>query len=421
MTPENQKKYDEKVKRVGDAVALKEPDRVPIMPAPMIFPVLDAGYTVAEVVYDTSLQKMKDAVVKYLTKFDPDSGTGVGTVGAGEGPALELVCSKNMRWAGMPGDHIDKNSLPQFIEYPLLHDDEYGEFFSDRTGWAMRRALPRMSGTLEPLSDFRYNLSGAGMSVRLLADSFSGPEFRTMIQTLWDINDFYKEHNARVKAFSDDIEELGYPIFSGIGGGMVPFDFYSDFLRGTILTMEDLYERPEAIERFIDEQIETVMETIQRFKDIDVGKHVFMALHKGFDGFLNNEHYRKYYWKYLQKIMIALIDVGKIPYVFAEGKYDSRIDCLTEIPPGKVVYHFEKVDLKETKRKLGGIACIAGSFPAAALDWETPEKIRDMVKQHLDEGAPGGGFIFMTSCGMGKCKRENVEAMFETLKEYGVY
>ena len=32
MNPENQKKHDEKVKRINDAVALIEPDRVPINP-----------------------------------------------------------------------------------------------------------------------------------------------------------------------------------------------------------------------------------------------------------------------------------------------------------------------------------------------------------------------------------------------------
>ena len=33
MTPEAQKRYDEKVSRVEAAIALKEPDRVPMMPS----------------------------------------------------------------------------------------------------------------------------------------------------------------------------------------------------------------------------------------------------------------------------------------------------------------------------------------------------------------------------------------------------
>ena len=125
--------------------------------------------------------------------------------------------------------------------------------------------------------------------------------------------------------------------------------------------------------------------------------------------------------KHLQKLILAIIESGKVPYIYTEGKYDSRLDFLTEVPPGKVLYHFETVDMAVAKKKLGGIACIAGGFPAALLDWGKPEQVRDEVKKLLDVCAPGGGFIFETSCGMGNAKRENVEIMFETVREFGVY
>ena len=417
---ENQKKYNEKVKRVGDTIALREPDRVPIMPNPAIFPVLNAGYTMAEVVYDTSLQKMKTAMLKYLNDFDPDGGTGAGELFAGEGPVMEMLKPKNFRWAGMPGNIIDERSIQQFIEFPLLLEDEFEDFFKDRTGWAMKKAIPRVSGMLEPLANFKYSIGNVNMCGRQLADVFSEPNFRAMIENLWAISDFYKNYNEKAAELRNAVEAAGYPIFQG-GGAGVPFDYYSDFLRGTILTMEDLYERPEDIERFIDETQETTLENIRRAKDVGVGKHVFMALHKGFDGFLNDDHYRKYYWKHLRKIIETLIECGKVPYIFCEGKYDRRLDCLTEVPPGKVFYLFENVDMTVAKQKLGNIACIAGVFPAASLDRETPEQIRDKAKRLVDTCAPGGGFIFMTSCGLGHCKRENVEALFETVKDYGVY
>ncbi|MDR0468687.1 MAG: hypothetical protein LBH09_01785, partial [Peptococcaceae bacterium] len=352
---------------------------------------------------------------------DPDAGAGVGSVYAGEGPVMEMIKPKNMRWAGMPGDIIDKNSFQQYIEYPLLEDSEFDEFFKDRTGWAMKKAIPRTSSTLEPLAKFQYSLGSANMCTRQVASVFSQPDFRAMIQELWAIDSYYKEYQVKANELTKAVEDAGYPIYQGRGGGGVPFDYYSDFLRGTILTMEDLYDRPEDIERFIDETIEGTLENIRRSKDIDPGKHIFMALHKGLDSFLNDEHYKTYYWRHLRKIIETLVECGKIPYVFAEGKYDRRLDCLTEVPPGKVFFQFEDVDMAVAKKKLGGIACISGSFPAASLDWETPQKIREMVKRHLDICAPGGGFIFMTSCGLGHCKRENVEAMFDAVREFGVY
>ena len=210
MTPENQKKYDEKVARVEAAIALKEPDRVPITPSADIFPILNAGYTVGEVIYDTSLQKMKNAVVKYLNDFDPDKTGGVGMVYAGEGPMLELERPKNMRWAGMPGDIIDINSLQQHIEYPTLLDDEYDEFFSDRTGWTLRKQTPRNSGLLGPLTDL---LGGSMMSARGIAAKVSSPEFKAMLEDLWKINELNQMYQAGVKDINDTCREMGlYPI-----------------------------------------------------------------------------------------------------------------------------------------------------------------------------------------------------------------
>ena len=419
MTPENQKKHDEKLKRIKDAVALKEPDRVPVTPSAGLYAFFHSGYTIAEIVYDTTLEKTSNSIKKYLTDFDPDAGADFGTMGAGEGPVLERMKSKNMLYAGMPGANIGENSLQQFIEYPLLLDDEFDEFFSDRTGWSMKKALPRTSELLEPLAKIEFGFGGSGSS-RFLARMFSTPEVRAMIEEFWEIDAFYQEHQKRADKVRQEIADMGFPMIGSMGG-YVPFDGYSDFLRGTILTMEDFFERPEAIEKYIDQAIEEIEERILSSKGRDEGKHAFVALHKGMDGFMSDELYRKYYWPHLQRVILAIIESGKTPYIYTEGKYDTRIDCLTEVPPGKVFYHFEDVDMAVAKKKLGGIACISGGFPAALLDWGTPEKVRDEAKRIIDICAPGGGFIFETSCGMGNCKKENVEAMFDTVREFGKY
>ena len=57
MTPEAKQKYDAKLKRIYDAVALREPDMIPATPSAELFPVFNAGYTVAEVVYDATMYK----------------------------------------------------------------------------------------------------------------------------------------------------------------------------------------------------------------------------------------------------------------------------------------------------------------------------------------------------------------------------
>ena len=76
MTPENQAKYDAKWKRIRDAIALTEPDRIPITPSPAIFPYLNYGYTVAEVIYDTYLERPETptaGICWSLTRTTPPS------------------------------------------------------------------------------------------------------------------------------------------------------------------------------------------------------------------------------------------------------------------------------------------------------------------------------------------------------------
>lgn len=416
MTKENQQKYDMKLKRVKDAIALKETDKIPMTPPAELFPILNAGYTVAEVIYDTTLKKMENSVVKYLSEFDPDSGIGLGFIYAGEGPAMELSRPKNMRWAGMPGKVIDDNSIQQFIEFPVLLDDEFEEFFSDRTGWELRKSIFRSSGLLEPLS--KLSMGGMLGGTRQLAAQFSSPEFKAMIKDLWALNEFYDNYQKRVNEITALVEDMGYPMLSG-GMAAVPFDMYSDGLRGTILSLQDLYDNTEYVEKYIEEAFERQIAMLKAGAEINKGKHVFMALHKGMDGFMSDEHYRKYYWKHLHQIILTIIEVGKVPYIYTEGKYNSRLDCLSEVPPGKVFYHFEEVNMANAKKKLGGIACISGGFSTNLLQFGTKQQVIDECKRLIDICAPGGGFIFETSSGLSHVKRENVEAMFETVREYG--
>ena len=418
MTEQNKAKFDAKVRRVTDAIALREPDRVPMKPSPAIFPMIDAGYTVAECIYDKSLEKYRKAIFRYLNKYDPDAGIGVGNNYPGQGHLMELQSPKNMRWAGMPGNVIDDNSIQQYIEYPFLLDEEFDQFFSDRTAWLLNKSRPRSSTVTEPLANLKIASTHAG--IRSIAEAFSTPEMRRMIQRFWDISDAFAEFNEKAAQLARDVEEEGYPIFQG-GGAAVPFDDYSDNLRGTLNSLADLYERPEDVQRYLDEVFPHTLERIRASKGKGDGKHIFMALHKGMDGFMSDEHYAEFYWKHLQKIIEAIIEADKVPYIFTEGKYNTRLEFLKDVPKGKVLYHFETVDMARAKKILGDTACIAGGFPTPLLTFGTKQEVIDECKRLIDICAPGGGFIFETASGLDNVKTENVEAMFQTVREYGVY
>lgn len=412
------KTYQARVKRVNDAIALTEPDTIPFIPIVQCFPYLQAGYTMADILYDTELTKARESIFKYLDEYEPDAMMGHSYVNMGQGPIMELGQPKTTRWAGMPGNVIDVNSIHQFIEFPVLEDDQFDRFTTDRTGWVMSRGMPMTSGLLEPFAKLNIGDMGVYGSYARVAGAMSTPEFKSMMETLWKINDMSIALMGKTRQLNNDIEAYGYPILA-TGHAGVPFDGYSDFLRGTLDGCADLYERPEIVMAYCEETLAGTLESVKLQGKMMPGKHVFMALHKGMDGFMGDEHYREFYWNHLQLIINTIIEAGMVPYIYTEGKYNTRLECLKEVPKGKVIYHFEEVDMVQAKKVLGDTACIAGGFPVYLLDYGTKEQVVDEAKRLIDACAPGGGFIFETSCGIDLAKKENMEALRDTVRTYG--
>ena len=419
MTPEKQKKYEEKLNRIYTAIDHREPDRVPVNVGGGIFAVDLAGYTVKECIYDTTLQKGKNAVINFLNTYDQDfSFMPVGYTG--EGPMMDILAPKYMAWSGRPGFNVPDNSIQQFIERPSLEDEDIDEFFDHPFEWRLKKCQPALCELYEPMRDFKAPYSSR--TPRALAEEFSRPEMREMIQKCWKVCDMYKEFGPKMRQVMRDIAEEG---FVSLGGGKaaVPYDEWGDEFRGSLNCITDIYENTEAVDRFVEKNQEEMIYKIKHMNPdgrLD-GKLVHMTLHRGMDGFLSDEHYQKYYWRHLQEIIEAIMSVNMIPNVFCEGHYETRLDQLADIPEGRIIYAFEYMPMDIVKKKLGDKATITGGFPVAQLYFEKKEKVIDNVKKIIDDCAPGGGFIFRTSAGLDNVKKENVDAMYDTLRTYGTY
>ena len=408
--------FEARYKRMLDAMEMREPDRVPINPLVQTYPVLHAGYTVAECLYD--VDKGIDAYIQFALEYEPDAAPGMAYNNFGMGPVMELQRSKTMTWAGAPDGKIGENSIHQFIEFPVLLEEDMPQFRRDYTGWLLQKGFPKTSGLLEPFADLNLaagGLMGADMMIRQF---FSRPDVLEMLDTMQKIGEMSAEINGKVMAAQMKFEDMGFPNWSG-GGAGVPFDAYSDVHRGTLDSMVDMYTHRDLIEDFCAMSLENTLKSLEMQGPMMPGKWCFMALHKGMDGFMDDEQYRNLYWKDLQTIINKIIDVGMVPYIYTEGPYNSRLECLTEVPKGKVIYHFEEVDMAQAKHLLGDIACIAGGFPIYLLHYGKKQQVIDEVKRLIDICAPGGGYIFQPSAGYDHAIPENVEAMFDTVKTYG--
>jgi len=119
--------------------------------------------------------------------------------------------------------------------------------------------------------------------------------------------------------------------------------------------------------------------------------------------------------------MLALINEGIIPMLFAEGSYDTRIETCNEFKKGEVAWLFDKTDMAHAKKVLGDTCCISGNLPTSLVATGTVEKVKDYCRKLIEICAPGGGYILAGGANIHTGKPENLVAIMEAAKEYGRY
>jgi uroporphyrinogen-III decarboxylase len=198
-----------------------------------------------------------------------------------------------------------------------------------------------------------------------------------------------------------------------------PFDAVGDFLRGRKGVMMDMFRCPDKLEAAAEKMLPMALEAGIRGARMSGNPRVFIAIHGGVEGFMSVEQYRRFYWPTLQALLLGLAEAGLNPFVLVEGGSDSRLEVMAEVPPGKVCYWFDHVDMARAKEVLRGKACIAGNVPIALLSVGTPEQVRAYCRDLIATVGEDGGFILGPSGQTEHVKIENVEAMVECAKECG--
>jgi len=408
--------YKKRARRVADVIQLKLPDRVPIVPTFGMFPALDNGFTCEDVMFD--YDKATKAWIKSLKDFEPDLYRASSY--AFPGSVLEALDYKQLR---LPGRGIPNNHIYQFVEKEYVRAEEfYDAFIDDPTDFMLRTYLPRVCGALEPLKMLPSFDSWFGYYIAIIANvSFFGiPEIAGALEALQKAGTEALKWVTHVREETQKIMSMGFPAILG-GHSAAPFDVIGDWFRGTHGIMLDMYRYPDklikAMERLVPIQIRMGADQSKR-----MGKPVVMfMLHKGGDSFMSDEQYKKFYWPTLRKVMMGLIDEGLVPMPLFEGKYTSRLEIIKDIPKGKAIYWFETVDIYKAKEILGDTVCFRGNVPVSLLQLGTAQQVKDYVKELIDVVGKGGGL--MVDCGIwfDEAKHENVKAMVDFTKEYGVY
>jgi uroporphyrinogen-III decarboxylase len=201
-----------------------------------------------------------------------------------------------------------------------------------------------------------------------------------------------------------------------------PYDYIGDFFRGTKGIMLDMYRSPDKLLAMLERVYELLARAALSVPKMPGVNLVFMPLHKGLDGFMSLDQFKTFFWPTLKRMMLALLDAGFTPCPLWEGNCTSRLETISDMPKGKVVYWFEQTDLFKAKEIMGDRICLRGNVPASMLTVGTPQQVKEYCRKLIQVVGKGGGFILDGAIGIpDDSKTENVMAMVEAVREYGVY
>jgi hypothetical protein len=415
QSPETEKAYKERATRIKDAIQMKKkPDRVPIFVLPSFFPVYNSGMTPREVMYD--YDKCTAAFKKFMLEFNPDGN--LGAVVPGPGKFFEILDYKLYSW---PGHGVAPEQSYQCNEGEYMKVDEYDALIDDPSNFFSNTYLPRVFGALQGfqmLPTLTGILEMYGVAFNFIP--FGLPPVQATYKALFEAGAEALKWAGAIGAYNAEMTAAGFPNIVG-GFTKAPFDVIGDTLRGTKGIMLDIYRRPdkllEAMDRLTPLMIKMGVGSALMFGH----PLIFMPLHKAADGFLSDDQFKKFYWPTFRKVMMGLIAEGVVPMPAAEGHWNTRLEVLSDMPKGKTLWMIDQSNIVNAKKTLGKVACIFGNVPSSLLSVGTPQEIKDYVKKVIDTVGKDGGFIVSNGAFFDHAKPENVKAMVDFTKEYGVY
>jgi uroporphyrinogen-III decarboxylase len=414
-SPEAEADYKARVDRLLAAINLEKPDRVPVRLNMGFWPAKSAGLTAYEAMTDPvrATKAWKD----FNLKFKPDASVD---------PVHNTVPSAMFESLGYnlyawPGHGVAKEASYQYNEKEWMLPEEYDHLISDPSDYMLRTYLPR---TIEAFAGFK-NLSSLFDFIELPfvsgnVGAWGAPEMAEGLRRLADAAKALGDWAEIAFPTMGEVAGLGFPGFACCGT-KAPFDILGDTLRGTKGVIMDMFRCPDKVLAACDRLVTVAVDWALRRPGGPGTPIVFLPLHKGADGFMSEEQFKTFYWPSLRKVLLGLIDEGIIPFLFAEGRYGSRLEIISDLPKGKTVWLFDQTDMARAKETIGQVACIQGNVPLSLMHAGEPDEVAAYVRGLIDVAGKGGGYILDIGAVADDGKIENLHAMVKTAKEYGVY
>jgi uroporphyrinogen-III decarboxylase len=412
-----QQLYEERLKRVSDAIALKKPDRIPVFGGSGRYGSERLGISSEEQMRD--IGKALEVSFQETLYFEPDLGGFASLYGA-LGHVLGPLGFKQLKWAG---HGLSANAgTPMWVEAECMSADEYDELIYDPSDFVARKYLPRAYEKLAvfaALNPIREAIDWFGAPAALVP--LGTPEGLQALDALRQAAQAAQEIAAASKGWTERLKQAGFPLFLSSMPSSLPFDYIGDYLRGRKGVMLDMYRRPEKLLRACEKLLPMTIERFVRGARESGSSRVMFGPHGCDERLMSLQQFQKFFWPAFRELLVALVKEGLEIMILLEGGSTSHLDILSDVPAvGKICYWFEQVDMARAKKILGDKVCIAGNVPLSLLATGTPEDVRAYCKKLIDIMGKEGGYILGPSGGTDDARVENVKAMIGFTKEYGV-
>ncbi len=412
ISPEAEAAYRRRATMLRDAVQMKKaPERVPVCPAVGALPLTWAGLSWKDAMHD--YEKMIPVWEKFYDEIHFDTADGPITVPPGG--VFDLLDYKLYRWAGK---QLGENQEFQYVEDEYMKDDEYQDLIDDPTGYFLTRYFPRVFGKLGAFQGLpNFPIATEYLLLFSTLMPFANPELMGAFSVMEAGAKELARYFSVLMRISSGLQAKGFPGFSG-GASKMPFDLVGDTLRGTRGIFMDLFRRPDAVLEACERMTPFAVKGALAGSNMSGNPMVIFPLHKGADSFMSDELFRKFYWPTMRKVIVALINEGVVPLLFAEGGYNKRLKDICDLPKGKVIWWMDGTDMAQAKATVGQTQCLMGNVPSTILCTGTPDDVKDYCKNLIRIAGKDGGFILSTGASLGGTKIENARALMDVAKEY---
>lgn len=404
--------YTERMKRFNDAVALRGPDRIPVIPINVhFFDTINAGISNQDAMQKVEVRYKiwKDFVLQYGFDMAP-------VVGTFPSQLLEILRAKHYKW---PGGALPANLPFQYVEREFMLQEDYDSFLSNPADFTCRVLWPRKAHTLEPLNKLPP-IHWLGIDPLAMGQYLADPDLVATIKSIIKLGEVWQQWMEVDSTYTREVEEAGFPLSYIVASGHTAFDVLADYYRGLRGVMLDMYQVPDKLLAAIDLFTEMMLESLITEASLSGNPRVPLWLHRGQAQFMSPEQYERFYWPSLQKLILGLVDAGLIPIPYFQGDNTVRLPYMKELPKGKVPIHFDIIDRKEARKIIGGHQCFWGNISPSLMVTGTADQVKDDIKELIDTFGDTGGLIIDASSSIpDEAKTENVAAMVEAVFDYG--